>query len=946
MIFSCKICGGQLDIKEGDKVTTCPYCGTVQSVPNSDDDKINRLYDRGNELMRNCQFDDAIDKFEEILSLRNDDPEIYWSLLMARFGISYEKDPYTGNMIPTIHRSQDTSIFFEEDYKLAISYANEELKVYYEKTAKIIDNIQKKYSAICEKEEPFDIFICYKQTDETTKKDTEDYKIAYDLYNTLTKEGYRVFFSHVTLEDKIGEEYEPYIYAALKSSKILLAIGTKQEYYNAVWVKNEWSRFMYMMKNDHSKRIIPICADTSILPLVLNRYQSIQTNNNIVWKEDLVRSLGKLSIKRDTQNSVITTVNKTEDNNNTIVDINSLIKRAYIFLEDKDFDSANKYAERILDINPEESEAYLIKLLVSLKVSNIEEIETLDTPFEDNKDYQNLLQYGNRETIGKINTQLEIVYDKKYKDKLDEIDNVLLNIDDISCIKETIECFENNEYFKIQSKISQLKDKLNKLQSLEDKYNKALSDYDLAVKDKNLELLGRCIDVLRELYNSNFKDSFSLLKRVKKDYYYYSLISEIEKETNNKNISKLINLEKDLNEYLDYKDGIKVQNKLKQTITELIIASQKVSYPISTYMQIISFINNNNEKSLDYIKDICKKKIYKKRCIRGIVAFVAICFIFYKYYLGPKMVYNNAIHYFESGDYEKAAKYFEKIDSYKDSTIYISQNRAYIDRLEDIVSFTLLFKNPSNIAFGDICTICLKSDGTVVATGNNDYGQCDVSDWSDIVSISCGYNHAVGLKSDGTVVVTGNNDYGQCDVSNWKDIVSISCGYYHTVGLKSDGTVVTAGLNNYNQCDVSDWSGIVSISCGYYHTIGLKSDGTVVATGRNYDGRCDVSNWKDIVSISCGLDYTTGLKSDGTVVATGNNDYGQCDVSDWSDIASISCGYHNTVGLKSDGTVVAIGNNAYGQCDVSDWSGIASIFCGKDHTVGLKTDNSLVFSFN
>ena len=321
MIYKCKLCGGQLEINDGDKLTTCPYCGSIQTIPNLEDEKINRLFERGNELIRNCQFDDAINKFEEILSLRNDDPEVYWSLLMAKFGVIYEKDPYTGNMIPTIHRNQDISIFLDEDYKLTLQYATNDQAEYYNKTAKIIDNIQKKYNSISEKEEPFDIFICYKQTDDNTKRDTEDYKIAYDLYNSLSNEGYRVFFSHVTLEDKIGEEYEPYIYAALKSAKVLLAIGTKQEYYNATWVKNEWSRYMHMMKNDYSKRIIPICTESSILPIEFNKYQAIQTNTNIVWKEDLVRSIKKALYTENKKNQNINYNNdriESQDTNNIV----------------------------------------------------------------------------------------------------------------------------------------------------------------------------------------------------------------------------------------------------------------------------------------------------------------------------------------------------------------------------------------------------------------------------------------------------------------------------------------------------------------------------------------------------------------------------------------------------------------------------------------------------
>ena len=73
-------------------------------------------------------------------------------------------------------------------------------------------------------------------------------------------------------------------------------------------------------------------------------------------------------------------------------------------------------------------------------------------------------------------------------------------------------------------------------------------------------------------------------------------------------------------------------------------------------------------------------------------------------------------------------------------------------------------------------TICLKSDGTVLSTADNKDGQCDVSDWKDIVSVSSGGYHTVGLKQDGTLVstrYTGKFNYGQCGVSGWRDIVDV-----------------------------------------------------------------------------------------------------------------------------------------------------------------------------
>ena len=242
------------------------------------------------------------------------------------------------------------------------------------------------------------------------------------------------------------------------------------------------------------------------------------------------------------------------------------------------------------------------------------------------------------------------------------------------------------------------------------------------------------------------------------------------------------------------------------------------------------------------------------------------------------------------------------------------------------------------VAAGDDYTVGLRSDGTVVTAGwDNFFDLCDEADytfptegnrvtdadgWSDIVAVSAGDWHTVGLRRDGTVVATGDNSAGQCDIGDWSDIVAVAAGEFHTVGLRSDGTVVAVGDNSFGQCDVSDWYDIVAIAAEWNYTVGLHSDGTVVAVGRNDNGQCDVSDWSDIVAVAAGYTHTIGLHSDGTVVAVGGNGWGQCNVSGWRDIVAVAAGSRYTVGLHSDGTVVAVGSNQYGKCDVSNWHDI------------------------
>ena len=111
--------------------------------------------------------------------------------------------------------------------------------------------------------------------------------------------------------------------------------------------------------------------------------------------------------------------------------------------------------------------------------------------------------------------------------------------------------------------------------------------------------------------------------------------------------------------------------------------------------------------------------------------------------------------------------------------------------------------------------------------------------------ISGGFKHSVGVKTDGTVISVGDNSDGQCSLTNWNKIASITAGYYHTVGLKSDGTVGAEGRNSDGQCSVSDWNDIVAVAAGGYHTVAVKANGSVFAWGYNNYGQLGIGNTTD-----------------------------------------------------------------------------------------------------
>lgn len=294
MDFKCKMCGGSLKVLDGQTVVRCEFCDTNQTLPVFDDEKKIAFYNRANELRMNCEFDKAAGVYETIVTEYTQEAEAYWGLVLCKYGIEYVDDPETGAKVPTCHRTLFTPIFKDSDYKNAIKYSDVVSRDLYEEEAKVIAKIQASILEISSKEEPFDVFICYKETDAVGNR-TEDSVLAFDIYKNLTKEGYKVFYSKISLEDKLGSEYEPYIFAALYSAKVMLVVTTSKENCESVWVANEWKRYLSLIDNGSEKYIISCLKGISPkeLPSELQNIQGIDMSK-IGAMQDLMYGVEKL----------------------------------------------------------------------------------------------------------------------------------------------------------------------------------------------------------------------------------------------------------------------------------------------------------------------------------------------------------------------------------------------------------------------------------------------------------------------------------------------------------------------------------------------------------------------------------------------------------------------------------------------------------------------------
>lgn len=231
-------------------------------------------------------------------------------------------------------------------------------------------------------------------------------------------------------------------------------------------------------------------------------------------------------------------------------------------------------------------------------------------------------------------------------------------------------------------------------------------------------------------------------------------------------------------------------------------------------------------------------------------------------------------------------------------------------------------------------------DGRAIASGADDYQQCHVHAWRDVVAVSAGWRCSAALKKDGTCVAIGKNIIDDGTIFKWENIISIACGTWHTIGLKADGTVIAIGKDGFGQCDLDSWNHITAIAAGYNHSVGLTEEKRVICKGSNEFGQCNTQEWYNVIAIAAAGDHTIGLTENGTVLATG--DIQPFHFDRWHNIMSIATGTYHVVGLKEDGTVIATGHNANGQCDVYRWYDISQIYAGYFKTVGIKSDGHVL----
>lgn len=956
-IIKCKMCGGDIELSEDKTFGVCEYCGSTMTLPKVDGEQTAAAFNRGNHFRRIGEFDKALAVYEHIVELDDSNAEAHWCCALCRFGIEYVEDPDTHDYIPTCHRASFDSILEDVDYLAALEHSDGVTRKQYEKDGAKIDQVLKGVLTVSQKEEPFDVFLCYKETTETGER-SKDSVLAQEIYYELTEQGRRVFFARVTLESKGGSEYEPYIFAALQSSKVMVVLGTKAEHFNGTWVKSEWGRFLTLMKQDRSKLLIPCYRDMDPydLPDQLSPLQAYDMGK-IGFLQDLTHGINKVldagKEKEEKEKQKEPVVVQSEIGN-----LSALLQRGELALEDGEWERADEFFEQALNLDADEPRAYLGKFLAQQEQPTLEslvrnrELVLLPEPSvvedacpEDQSTIENTVsQYSIDYYCPPDRIRNAFTFSREYRESTSRWEPLY---------QKEAAFWEGNKLFQRALEFSQGEFR----ETLKQAHDRSLA----AIRQKQEEdrkqdeaEKEKVIQAYREHTEKIKKDAAQWNQKARaqraKDYE-----AACEREETAASDTQLREAKEIFLRLGDYQDSPahaqaceerlralqeaaaaqlrQEQEKLRirnirisiGVIAGIVLAlgiyllATKVIIPGNRYSKAETLLEEGKyQEAIDAFAELGD---YKDSLELTKAAKYGLAMEWFSMSSVPSTTEATVVRgYFSSKEAKKAAILFHSLGNYKDS-------KEYADLLWDVITARPLIA-------GGLHHFAVVTTGGKVYTqndfsdGNEDYdeGQCRTDNWTDIVAVAASSYHTVGLKSNGTVTAVGMNAQDQCDVSDWTDIAAIAANNTCTVGVKKDGTLVFAGQSDYfsKPTEVMEWwdkakqwTNIVAVSLGDSHIVGLTADGTVLAAGNDSGGQCDVSQWADIVSVVAGFSHTVGLKADGTVVATGWNNDNRCNVGGWTNVVEIAAGSTHTVGLKSDGKLVGTGNNTFGQSNVT-----------------------------
>ncbi|MBO5266312.1 MAG: hypothetical protein J6B08_03345 [Ruminiclostridium sp.] len=382
----CKICGGDVKADAEGSGDICLNCGNEFMRSSADTKKLNRI----TYFRNNLNFAAAEKLSDEIILANPEDSEAHWNKFLSEYGIQYVLKG--GKRFPVCRKNPSSlaPLAENESYKRALYYATEDLQSKYSDMGVAINEAVDIARNVFAQEKSYDIFVL---TAEDANADEDSY--GYRLFLRFTENlGFSVFYAPEILKDMDESEKAAHIAYALENSRIMLPsfknVADCCDGFNNYAV----NAFAAAIKGE-DKYIFPVFSGDTLsfqqLPETLVWLDGGFDSTDSEFMREISETVEK--ILKPEEASVVPDAIVTA----TAANKENLIKRAYMFLEDGEFETADTYFDKILDIDIEESRAYIGKLLAKCKLKSEEEIPNLPQTLTEDKDYIKAIRFATPE---------------------------------------------------------------------------------------------------------------------------------------------------------------------------------------------------------------------------------------------------------------------------------------------------------------------------------------------------------------------------------------------------------------------------------------------------------------------------------------------------------------------------------------------------------------------
>jgi tetratricopeptide (TPR) repeat protein len=383
----CNICGGVVNADEGGVAGICHNCGHTMMYPKSDIKKLNRI----TYLRNNFRFDEAEKIVKELIAKNPDDSEVHWAAMLCEYGIQYIREGNTRYAVCRKDISEIPDLSQSVNYKNALKYSEQEQLASYERLGAQLEDTINITLNILKQDKKYDVFVLSREGI-TAEDDLDGDKIYLRFTSNL---GFSTFFAPEVLKEMDAIEKAAQVVFALKNSRIMLpSFRTKDDVHDS-YLEYAVNTFTKTMTADSDKLVFPIFDGSAL------NFQ--QLPEALVWSDDIfncaedefmreisdkVESILKPEVNAIVPDALVTATAANKEN---------LVKRAYMFLEDGEFETADSYFDKILDIDIEDSRAYIGKLLAECKLHSEDEIPSLPQTVTDDKNFKKALRFATPE---------------------------------------------------------------------------------------------------------------------------------------------------------------------------------------------------------------------------------------------------------------------------------------------------------------------------------------------------------------------------------------------------------------------------------------------------------------------------------------------------------------------------------------------------------------------